>query len=116
MSVAYDFVLAYSICCSVRARPSLVHINDFQRTGLLRWIAHHRLIIKDDTFAGPERGGCAREVAEHEERLPPHFLCLERDDVSDAAVGGEEGEELVLELILVDLVVEVLQVERRVGL
>ena len=78
--------------------------------------AHHRFIIEDDTFAGSHGRGRAREVGEHEERLAAHFLALERDDVDDPAVRGEEREELPAQLLLVDLVVEVVQVERRVGL
>lgn len=47
---------------------------------------------------------------------PRIFLVLERDDIDDPAVGGEEGEKLATKLLFVDLFIEVINVEGRIGL
>lgn len=106
--------MAYSMCCEGRRGP-LVRINDFEAAGSETG-AHHGFIVEDNTFAGAEGGGSSGEVVEDEERLAAHFLGLEGDYVDEAAIGREESEELATELFLVDLVVEVLDVERGVGL
>ena len=82
----------------------------------MRWTAHHRFIIEDDTFARTEGSGCARQVAEDDESLPSHLLGLERHHVDDPAIGGEEREQLLPQLLFLDLVVEVFDVQRRVRL
>lgn len=79
-------------------------------------MAHHRFIIKDDTFAGSHGRGRARQVGEHEERLPPHFWALHRDNVDDPAIRREECEELRPQFLLVYLVIQVFDVQGRVGL
>ena len=82
----------------------------------MRWTAHHWLIVEDHTFAAAHRGGRACEVGEDDEGLAFHLRPFEGDDIEDTAVGGEEGEELRAELVLLDLVVEVVDVQGRVGL
>lgn len=102
----------------VRKTISLVHINDFQakRGSIEDENAHHRFIIKDNTFAGPQGRGRASQVAEDDERLSAHFGALEGDDVDYPAIGCEEGVELVAEFLFADLVVEVVDVEGLVWL
>ncbi len=107
-------LLAYSMCCEGRRRP-LVRINDFEAAGSETG-AHHGFIVEDDTFTGAEGSGGGSEVVEDEECLAAHFLGLEGDYIDEAAIGRKESEQLATELFLVDLVVEVLDVERGVGL
>ncbi len=82
----------------------------------MRWTAHHRFIIEDDTFARTECSGRARQVTEDDESLSSHLLRLERHHVDDPAICGEEAKELQPELVFLDLVVEVFDVEGRVWL
>ena len=78
--------------------------------------AHHRFIIKDDTFAGSQGRGRASEVTEDDKRLSSHFGPFEGDDVDNSAIGCEEGVELIAQLLFSDLVVEVVDVEGLVWL
>jgi hypothetical protein len=94
----------------------LVHINDFPRRRFNKLEAHHRFIVEDDTFARTQRRGRPGQVAEHDKRLTPHFLCLERDHIDYPAIGREERVQLMSQLLLIDLVVEVFDVKRRLRL
>ena len=119
--VAYDLVLAYSMCCSAQSRGEErvgggSRSNAFSRGSDLRRRAHHWLVVKDHTFAAAHGGGCTGEVGEDDKGLALHLRTLEGDDIEDAAVSGEESKELCAELVLLDLVVQVVDVEGGVWL
>mmetsp|Transcript_18342 Transcript_18342/g.57705 ORF Transcript_18342/g.57705 Transcript_18342/m.57705 type:complete len:316 (-) Transcript_18342:21-968(-) len=74
----------------------------------------HRLVQEDKALQSPQRVGGARDVAEHNEGLA---LLLQRPgshDVHDLAVGGEELEEAALQVGDLDLVVDVVHIQRLV--
>ncbi|KAF5322619.1 hypothetical protein D9619_000319 [Psilocybe cf. subviscida] len=64
-------------------------------------VAHQRLVVEEHALARAHRRGRTCEVG---------------DDVDDAPIGGEEGEELRLQLLFIDLIIEVVDVEGGVGL
>jgi hypothetical protein len=74
------------------------------------WGTHHRLFVEDHALERAHRGGRGGELGEDEEGLALHARALERDDIEDGAVGGEERVELRAELLLGDAVVQVLHV------
>lgn len=48
--------------------------------------------------------------------MPAHLGPFERDDVDNSTICGEEREQLRAKFFLVHLVIEVLDIERRIGL
>lgn len=74
-------------------------------------MTHHVLAEKGEAF---ERAHGLRgrvDVAEHDVRLAAHLGRLERDDVDDDAIRGEEHVQISLEVVLGELVGEVADVE-----
>ena len=82
------------------------------------WLAipHQRFIIERHTCASPHRSRRPRQIGKDQEGLTAHFGTLRRDDIDHLPVGCEKRVELGTELFFVDLVVQVVDVERRVGL
>ena len=76
----------------------------------------HGLIIEHHAFTRPHRGRRGSEIGEHEERLSSHFCAFGSYHIYYFSIGGEQGIQLRAQLILVDLVIEVVDVERRVWL
>lgn len=76
----------------------------------------HRLIIEHHAFARPHRGRRGSEISEYEECLSSHFWAFGRYHIYYFSMGREESIKLRAQLFRVDLVIEIVDVERRVWL
>ena len=82
------------------------------------WLAipHQRFIVERHTCTSPHRSRRPRQIRKDQEGLTAHLGTLRRDDIDHLPVCCEKRVELGSELFLVDLVVQVVDVERRVRL
>lgn len=71
---------------------------------------HEGFIVENHAITGTHGSSCTCEIRKDEKGLAAHLFCFESDDVDNFTMGGEEGIELVLELLLVDLIVEIVDV------
>jgi len=56
--------------------------------------AHHGFIVKQHAIACAKSGSRSRKVSEHQEGLPSHLGCFQRDDIDELSICREKGIEL----------------------